>query len=274
MVLATLIVVLLIAVTWHYFLTSFREGAPETTTSQSMQSPRISNVEIAGYLYSDEELYMRLKISGEVDLRNRLNINGVYGWWFGRITVSLPDGSQGEIMDAENHENFFTQFTYLPGSITVDVYLPWTWYEEHSLEGFYNVTVWLQGPYEKRVVLFEKSFNLKMMLKAFVTPTTWRSWEENVSITITNTGNVPLILRGVGMEASGTGTVIGWLYAPTIEERIIVVMPGETRKWTGTPTMASNFKEELSGKTIQVDFVLDIAGASQRFAVTTSVNFP
>jgi hypothetical protein len=39
----------------------------------------VSNVEIERYLYEDEGLYMRLKISGEADLRGPVSINGVYG---------------------------------------------------------------------------------------------------------------------------------------------------------------------------------------------------
>jgi hypothetical protein len=38
--------------------------------------------------------------------------------------------------------------------------------------------------------------------------------------------------------------------------------------------MAGDFKENLSGKTLQVDFVLDIAGAPRRFATTTNISFP
>ncbi|MCL7385662.1 MAG: hypothetical protein LZ158_04805 [Thaumarchaeota archaeon] len=232
----------------------------------------VSNVEIERYLYEDEGLYMRLKISGEADLRGPVNINGVYGLWFGRITVMLPDGSQGQLLQPEDHTEFFTQFLQIPGTITVDVLLPWEWYERHPLEGAYNVTVWLIGPHESRIVLFKKIFDLKMALHASVSPTAWKSWEENLAITVTNKGNVPLILQGVGMETSGT--VIGWIYVPSLEQRILVVMPGETKTYVGTPTIVGDFKEILSGKTLQVDFVLDIAGAPRRFAVTTKVSFP
>lgn len=256
-----------------YFFTGIKgggPGAPPSTTS----SPYVSNVEIDKYLYEEEELYMRLKISGEVDVRDRVEINGVYDWWFGRINVTLPDGTQAELFLPEDHTSLLTQFRQISGTLTVDVYLPWEWYEQHCLEGAYRVTVWLNGPYENRTVLYEKVFNLKMALTATVSPTSWKSWEENVTITVSNTGDIPLILRCVGMEISGTGTVIGWIYAPTPGHGILVVMPGETKTWTGLPTMAGDFKENLSGKTLQVDFVLDIAGAPRRFATTTNISFP
>jgi len=76
------------------------------------------------------------------------------------------------------------------------------------------------------------------------------------------------------MEITETGTVIGWIFTPTLEQGILVVMPGETKTWVGKPTMVGDFKKVLSGKTLQVDFVLGIAGAPRRFAATTNVRFP
>lgn len=245
-------------------------GAPPSTTSRLY----VSNVEIDGFLFEEEELYMRLKISGEVDVRDRVEINGVYGWWFGRINVTLPDGTPARLFPPEDHTSILTQFRQISGTLTVDVNLPWEWYERHCLEGVYKVAVWLKGPYENRTVLYEKAFNLKMALTATVSPTIWRSWEENVTITVSNKGDIPLILQGVGMEISGTGTVIGWIFAPTPKQRILVVMPGETKTWTGLPTVIGDFKKNLSGKTLQVDFVLGIAGAPRRFATTANISFP
>ena len=256
-----------------YSLAGIEKGGTGTAPS-TKSGPYVSNVEIERFLYEDEELYMRLKISGEADLRDRVEINGVYGWWFGSISVTLPDGSQARLLRPEDHTTIFDQFRQLPGTLTVDVYLPWMWYEKHCLEGAYNVTVWLKGPYENRTVLYEKIFNLKMALTATVSPTTWRSWEENVEITVANTGDIPLILQGIGMEMTETGTVIGWIFAPTLEQGILVVMPGETKTWVGKPTMVGDLKEVLSGKMLQVDFVLGIAGAPRRFAATTNVRFP
>lgn len=238
-------------------------------------APYVSDVSISGFVYTtDGDLFMRLKICGEADLREPITINGVHGFWFGRISVRLPDGRQTQIFEPGDYVNVFTQFLELSGEKVVDAYLPTMWYENPCLEGVYNVTVFLKGPYNNVTVLFHKDFNLKMTLTASVAPANWRSWEENITVKITNTGDVPVILQGIRMELTGTGTVIGWVYAHTLESRILPVMPGETKMWTGTPTMAGDFKEELAGETLQVDFVLDIAGAPRRFAVTLNVSFP
>ncbi|MGC8753036.1 MAG: hypothetical protein ACP5RO_05880 [Fervidicoccaceae archaeon] len=247
-----------------------------TTTSASSttasSAPYISNVEIERYIYENEGLYMRLKISGKADLRDKVNINGVYGYWIGFVNVTLPDGSQGQLMNPKDHSEFFNTFNLLEKNMSADLYLPWEWYEKRTLEGAYNVTVWLQGPYENRTVLFKRVFNLRMSLISNISPTTWKSWDENVTLTLKNTGDLPLILEGVGMEVSGS--VVGWLNPPSMEQRIVVIMPGESKSWVGIPTMAGDYKEQLSGKTVKVDFVLDIAGSARRFALTANISFP
>jgi hypothetical protein len=160
--------------------------------------------------------------------------------------VGLPDGSEGALLKSEDHSEFFTQFLQIPGTITVDLRLPTEWYERHYLEGAYTVSVWLKGPYENRVVLCENVFNLTMALNATISPTAWRSWEENVSITVTNTGDLPLILQSISMEMPETGTVIGWIYAQTMEP--LVVMPSETKTWSGKSTMAGYAREIVGEK--------------------------
>ncbi|MGB9675160.1 MAG: hypothetical protein ACPLYW_00980 [Candidatus Nanoarchaeia archaeon] len=282
MILLVLLAVLLIAVgsITFYFLVGpkVKEQAPSTSTTPKPTTPKpalyVFNVEIDKFLYEDGELYMRLKISGEVDLKERINISGISGvhdYWFGRIDVTLPDGSEGKLFESENHTNIFTTFLQIPGTMFVDVNLPLEWYEKHPLEGLYNVTVWLAGPYENRTVIFEKTFNLKMALNATVSPTTWQSWEENVTTTVTNTGDLPLVFHDVSM-ITDAGRVIGWICQSC--ERI-VIMPGETKQLVGTPTMAGeDIKEELAGKTLKVNFVLGIIGAVQQFSVPANVNFP
>ncbi|MEM3161479.1 MAG: hypothetical protein QW056_00625 [Candidatus Bathyarchaeia archaeon] len=255
-----------------YLFKSQEHGGPSPGQEAS---PYVSDVLISGFVYTEDgDLFMRLKIHGEADLREPLTINGVHGFWFGRISVRLPDGRQTQVFEPGDYINVFTQFLELSGEKVVDVYLPTSWHENPCLEGSYNVTVFLKGPYGNVTVLFHKNFNLKMTLTSTVTPTTWDSWDENVTLSITNTGDVPVILQGVGMELRETRTVIGWINAPTLESRILVIMPGETKTWMGTATMASEFKEELAGKTLTVDFVMDIAGAPRRFAVTSNVSFP
>lgn len=271
-VVALVVMLVAAALAAFYLLRSQEHG--ELNHGQEA-GPYVSDVLISGFVYTDEgDLFMRLKILGEADLREPITINGVHGFWFGRVSVRLPDGKQAQLFEPGDYAKFFTQFLVLSGEKSVDVYLPTRWYENPCLEGIYNVTVFLKGPYDNVTVLFQRNFNLKMALTATVTPSAWHSWTENITIRVTNTGDVPVILQGVGMELTGKGTVIGWVYAPTLESSILVVMPGETKTWAGNPTMAGDFKEELTGKTVQVDFVLDIAGAPRRFAVTMNVSFP
>jgi len=269
-----LIIVLLIAVISLYNTNIFRENISRTTPqSTSPPSLYVSNAEINKFLYEDEDLYMRLKISGEVDLREPVNINGVYGQWIGYIDMRFPDGSRAKLLKPENHEDLAAQFLQIPGKLIVDVYIPTQWYNTHYLEGSYNITIWLQGPYNNRTILYMKIFSLRMALTTTISPATWRIWGENITITITNIGDLPLILRGVAMEIPGTETVIGLINSNS--SKPIIIMRGETKQWIGTPTIFSEFKEELAGKTLQINFVLDIAGAPpKRFIETTNIIFP
>lgn len=271
-VVALVVMLVAAALAAFYLLRLQEQGGPSHGQEAGSY---VSDVLISGFVYTGEgDLFMRLKILGEADLREPITINGVHGFWFGRVSVRLPDGKQAQLFEPGDYAKFFTQFLVLSGEKAVDVYLPTRWYENPCLEGIYNVTVFLKGPYDNVTVLFQRNFNLKMALTATVAPSAWHSWTENITIRVTNTGDVPVILQGVGMELTGKGTVIGWVYAPTLESSILVVMPGETKTWAGNPTMAGDFKEELAGKTVQVDFVLDIAGAPRRFAVTMNVSFP
>ncbi|MCX8177570.1 MAG: hypothetical protein N3F10_04645 [Candidatus Bathyarchaeota archaeon] len=272
-VVALVVALLVVAVLAAFCLLKPTEHGGPSSGQES--SPYISDVSISGFVYTEDgDLFMRLKILGEADLREPITINGVHGFWFGRISVRLPDGRQTQTFEPGDYVNVFNHFSVLSGEKMVDVYLPTQWHENPCLEGVYNVTVFLKGPYNNVTVLFHKDFNLKMSLTAIVAPAIWDSWEENVTIRITNTGDVPVILQGVGMELAETRRVIGWAYAPTMEGRILVVMPGEAKTWIGITTMAGYAKEELAGKTLQVDFVLDIAGAPRRFAATLNVSFP
>lgn len=242
----------------------------QTTPPTGSTKPTITDVVSEGFVVVDGEVYWRVKVLGMADLRDKIEINGVYAFWFGRFKVTLPDGrEQTRLFIPGDYVNIIRDFRYLQDEMTLDIYIPTNWYENPCLEGTYRFVVWLQGPYENRSLLFNKSFVYKMDLKANVFHTEWRSWNENLRLAITNTGDVPLVLQGVGMERSGTGTVIGWILTP--EE---IIMPGETREITAPVQMREDFKEEFKGKTITVDFVLDIVAAPQRYAITTDVRFP
>ncbi len=259
-------------------------GMPLPTESPPAQStqttgparPRITDVVSVGFVLAvDEphykELYWRIEIHGEVDLREKVEIGGVYGWWFGTVTVYLPDGRvQDRVHEPPDYFNVFQSFQHMEGSKTLDVYIPTEWFEEVCLEGVYRVVVWLQGPYENRTVLFDKSFTLRMSLEASVGPTRWSSWSEALRLELRNSGDVPVILRGAGIELRETGTVIGWATIP----EWVVVMPGESATVEARADIREEFREQLRGETEAVSFRLGIVGAPREYAVEVAVEFP
>ncbi|ADV65565.1 hypothetical protein [Desulfurococcus mucosus] len=257
-------VVLLIAIVLSasavlYLLAAPKGSGPGVSPHPTPLQPYISNITLEGFLYVGGDLYMRLKVYGDVDLRDTD--------WIGVFKVWLPDGREEErIHEAGDYASISDTFRLLRGVKTIDVYIPTKWYEEPRLEGAYNITVFLYGPYQNRTMLFTRILNLRMALTARISPTTWRSWDENITVTVTNTGDVPVILYGVGIEHSGT--LIGRIRGPSE----VVIMPGETKDYAGV--LEVDEKTYYAGKTIQVDFPLSIVGASQRFTITQTVSFP
>ena len=251
-------------------------STPTTTTKPTTPAgstqPEIRDVVPEGFVFVDNELYWRIKILGEADLRDRITINGIYAFWFGRIDVTLPDGRKALLYNPPDYVNVVTQFLTLSGEMVLDVYIPTAWYENPYLEGTYRVTVWLSGPYENRTTLFDKSFYYKMDLKATISPTVWTSWNQSLELNITNTGNLPLILGEGGIRRAGTDTVIGhWTPTPPYPH---VLMPGESKEISGPVEIYDDFKEALKGKTVAVDLVLSIVGAPREYVITVNVTFP
>lgn len=244
-----------------------------TTPPAGSAKPEIRDVVPEGFVFVDNELYWRIKILGEADLRDRITINGIYSFWFGRIDVTLPDGRKALLYNPPDYVNVVTQFRTLSGEMVLDVHVPTAWYEKPCLEGTYRVTVWLSGPYENRTTLFDKSFYYEMNLKATISPTVWTSWNQSLKLAITNTGNMSLILGGGGIRRAGTDTVIGhWTPTPPYPH---VLTPGESKEISGpAEILYDDLKEALKGKTVAVDFVLGIVGAPREYVITMNVTFP
>jgi hypothetical protein len=267
--------ILAVAVGSGIYLAKHGKGAekPSPTTKPSIsQGPYISNVEIEKFLYENDELYMRLKITGYANLTDNININGVYGSWFGRVTVKLPDGSEAELLHSGDHTTVFTQFSEIPRTLTIYAFLPTEWYEQHNLEGEYNISVWLQGPYENRTSLFEKSFDLTISLEVKISPTSWNSWEEPITLTITNKGSLPVVWDG-SVSLQKAGIDIGSISAQKEGARI-VIMPGETKRITATATISEIHKKDLGGQTLPIDFIIFIVGKAQPAKITETISFP
>lgn len=251
--------------------------SPSTTTTftTTPSQPRITDITSEGFIILDEETYWRIKIYGEVDLRNYTTINGVYGHWFGRISVVHPANKEVLLFRPSNYVDVFTSFRYLSGVMVLDACVyGWSWSESPWPEGTYEIIVWLKGPYENHTVLFKKSFNLSMNLEVSMTPTTWRSWNETLEFVITNRGDVPLIVEGGSISIlrdSGIPDLIGWWeQRPPVE----IIMPGQTRELVGPILIREEYKEELRGRTATVKITLNIVSAPREYSVTENVRFP
>ncbi|MEM4788840.1 MAG: hypothetical protein QXM55_04885 [Ignisphaera sp.] len=287
LIVATLAILMVIAVAIYYLTPSI---APQTTyttvtttinqtqtTTVSPSSPLpptqpiITDIISEGFVFVDEDLYWRIKILGEADLRNKIEINGVYSHWFGRLNVTLPNGdTQDRIHIVGNYVDIVSQFTYLSKEMTLDIYIPTKWWEKICLEGIYSVVVWLKGPYNNYTILFSKNFTHIFSFNAIFKPTKWSTWNETIEIEVNNTGDIPLIISGGGFVLSGTDTVIGWWNQPSE----IIVMPGEFKVIRGSIDILSSFREEFKGKTKTIDIYIDVIGAPMRYTITTSIEFP
>lgn len=233
--------------------------------------PRITDIVPEGFVFVDDELYWRIKIFGEADLRNKIEINGVYSFWFGRFNITLPDGSlQDRIHEPGNYVDIVSNFRYIPGVMTLDIYIPTKWWETICLEGVYRVVVWLKGPYNNYTVLYSKNFTYRFSPSISFKPTRWSSWNEAIEFKVDNRGDIPLIIHGGDFVLSGTDTVIGWWALPSET----IVMPGESRVLKASIEILSDFREWLRGKTRAVDINIEITGAPRRYTITTDIEFP
>lgn len=275
---ATLLVVLGVAGGFILYFTFLAAPTPSsatttapTTTPVSSSQPKIDDVVSEGFVIVDNEIFWRIKIYGEVDLRNSTVINGVYGYWVGFINVTHPEGKRVLLHEPPNYVDVVTQFSYLSGVKVLDACV-YGWSGTPWPEGIYEIVVWLRGPYENRTVLFKKSFNFSVSLKASVTPTIWRSWNETLRFTIINEGSVPIIVEGAGIvRDSGTPEVIGWWeQRPSVE----VIMPGQVKELAGPVIIRDDYKEELRGKTATIKFVLGVMSTPREYSITVDVTFP
>lgn len=244
---------------------------PPPTTTPIRPTPRITNFTFVEWVINDREVCWRFRVSGEVDLRDRIEINGVYGNWIGRFRVTLPNGKNALIFEPPNYSVDVSQFSYLSGSRTLDACVLdlGDWWSKSLLEGTYTASVVLYGPYENRSVLFNRNYTYTANLNISIAPTVWNSWNQSILVQIVNTGDIPLILQGIGIEHSGTGTGIG--FAQISEE---VIMPGKSKNVTAIVQTFEYTKESFKGKSASVDFNLNFAGVNRIFKVVMNVTFP
>ncbi|MCS7108281.1 MAG: hypothetical protein RMH77_05455 [Sulfolobales archaeon] len=242
---------------------------PPSTTTPSL---KITNVTFVEWIINEHrEVCWRFRITGEVDLRERVTINGVYGNWLGRIHVILPNGELAMIFDPPNYDTDVSRFKYLSGTKTYDACVLDldAWWGKSYLSGTYRISVILHGPYENRSVLFDKNFTYLMKANVTIAPTEWSTWNQSLLLSIVNTGDVPLVLQGVGIVQSGTSTSLG-----TVKISEVVVMSGKLKNINASIQVFDYTKENFRGKSVPVDFVLSFAGADQPYKVAMNVTFP
>ncbi|MEM3833518.1 MAG: hypothetical protein QW128_08050 [Thermoprotei archaeon] len=285
LIIITFIVLGVVGSVFYFWLMSGGPVSTTTTRTTSLTStttqggPIVTNVTTEFvYIKEKQDLYLRLKIYGEAYLHDKISINGVYGFWFGHINVTLPNGKvENKFYDPGDYVNIHTQFLQISGVKIIDVYVPTRWYENPLLDGTYRVIVWLHGPYKNFTVLFEKIFNFKFSYNSTVSPAVWNSWNQELTFTLTNTGDVPIIIgRDIGIIVNKTGIavgIIGWAHAVNLTTEN-VIMPKETLKWTAAVEIRDDFKPNLKGKTILVSFWIDTVGVSQYYPIEMDVTFP
>ncbi|MDM7276015.1 MAG: hypothetical protein P3X22_007895 [Thermoprotei archaeon] len=271
---AVLLIIMIVAGIAYYLAVTQAPVTPTTTAPPSRYQPRITDITSLGFLVIDDEIYWRFNITGDVDLRDMIEINGVHGHWFGLLKVILPNGEHADIFEPPNYTDIAGRgILYLSGSKLFDAlaFRIGAWWEKKWLDGAYKVEFWLLGPYENKTMLFSKSFNFRMAFNISIAPTVWTSWSENLKITIANVGDVPIVFENLGITLSGTGTTIGHS-SPTYSPHII--MPGETKEIIVPIEILESYREALKGKEATLDFKLGIAGASPKHIVTLNIQFP
>jgi hypothetical protein len=251
-----------------------RTSPTPTVTTTSPTQPKVSDVISGGFVVvGDDEVCWRIKIYGEVDLRDKVTVNGIYGVWFGRINVTHPGREEVLLYEPGNYADVLTQFFYLSGTKVLDACVHyWTWDESPWPEGIYRVVVWLYHSPGIYVTLFEKSFNFTMNLKASVSPTTWRRWNETLRLTIANTGSVPIYIMGgsIYLEENPNLVIGWWQQTPPTD----IVLPGQTKELVGPALVRDEFVENLRGRVATVKMVLGILTAQREYSIVTDIRFP
>lgn len=286
--------ILIVLVIFLFFGLSQQGGISQPT--ESAQASPTSTSPISGYRLSvydiipqgfrivDDVVYWRFKIVADIYLGDKIEINGTYGFWTGVITVILPNGKEPWIFTPPDYSTGRNQFSSITGSVEYDapVYdlLGGTSPSVHpqsSLNGTYKVIVWLSGPYDEkkgdytRVVLAEKSFNYVFDVSIGLHPVEWSSWDQDLVITISNRGSVPVFFKGAGILIHGVNTVIGWL---TIQYDYVYVGINESKSIVSKLWILEDYKVLYEGKTEPVDILFDFLTVQSPINMTFTIKFP
>jgi len=273
-----LITILLIGILHLYNPTSglentSTENISSTTSGSQHPAPYISNITIMGFHVKDGELYMRLRVYGYVYLRDKVSINGVYDFWFGVLKVILPYGEEALLYDPGNYVDVVMNVNEIYGSRDFDAELPLSG-DKPGLDGLYNITFYLKGPYDNVSILYQKTVNLTILFKISISPTNISTWNETMRVTINNTGDLPVILDGVGLAYPIPNGTIGVIEPLNYSDPGLIVMPGESSTWIGRLNIDSDMRIYVAGKTLQIYINTYPFTANRFFTETITMSFP
>lgn len=269
--------VILIGVAALAYYLALKPSPPSATSTTTTTTPLQPKLQVSSVVFDkwviteDREVCWRFNITGEVDLRREVEVNGVYAYWIGRIVVTLPNGDRAMVFQPPDYTTDVSQFSLLTGTRTLDACVLDldAWWERSPLEGTYRVTILLVGPYENRTVLFDGNFTHEAGIQAYVSPSIWESWSQSLTIHVSNQGTVPLILQTVGFTDPSTGTSLGF-----VQLNETVIMPGESESALGLAQVFDSTRENYNGAQLVVAFRLEFAGLAQPYEVLTTVQFP
>jgi len=215
---------------------------------------------------------MRIRVHGYLNLHDEITVNNIPGFWFGVLEITLPYGEKALLFNPGDYVNVVMQILELNGSRDFDVYLPLSG-DKPGLDGVYNVSFYLKGPYGNISMLYRGQFNLTASCEISVNPVNMSSWDEVVYVTINNTGDLPLFFTGAGLLMADTLNSIGGFEPLNYSNACIIVMPGETKTWIGKLSVFNSLRYLVAGKTVDLVLSIDF-GTRRSYHERITLSFP
>uniref|UniRef100_A0A7C4NN90 Uncharacterized protein n=1 Tax=Staphylothermus marinus TaxID=2280 RepID=A0A7C4NN90_STAMA len=123
----------------------------------------------------------------------------------------------------------------------------------------------LNGPYSEergeytKVLLIVKKFTYMFNVSINLHTLNWSSWDQDISITIINEGEVPVFFKGGAVLVHGVNTVIGWF---TIEDPYIPVDVNQSKNIVVKLVFLDDCKSSYEGETRDVDLLFEFISIS------------
>ncbi|MEM4816998.1 MAG: hypothetical protein QXU77_05580 [Desulfurococcaceae archaeon] len=284
-VLIVLITIILIGINQQSIIP---QSSVKTTTSSitsNINKLTVYDIIPKGFDIVENIVYFKFKVIADIDLRDYIEINGVYGSWIGVITAIVPNGKESYVFTPPDYSEIRNQFKYLNGSIeyATPVYDLLAWYQsetcpQSSLNGTYRIKILLSGPYDEKtgeypkVLLMEKNFTYNFKISIELKTLEWKTWDQDVEITLINEGDVPVFFTGAAILVHGVNTVIGYLNIQN-PSQYIYIDTGEFRNITTKLSFFDEYVPYYRGKTIEVDVLFEFE-TIQFINTTYTIKFP